>query len=405
VNVLNLAPFNVWDLGYGKGRASTYLPLKGLADAGHGVWWLTHLDEVAPGDDGRLREDGIEVARFRLPVQGSKRPGLAIPASKLHSVSFTIGSFRAAYGLARRSRPDLIYAHQLLSAFPAFLLAQALRMPYAVKAYGFFPEIFQSTLYWGKLALRLPASLYVLTNDGTSAERIAIAHGAPPGKIAFLVNGIDKDLPAKADLSLKARLAPRGEKIVLAAFRLVAWKRVDLLVRAIPQVVEENPSVVFVIVGEGPEKESLITLCASLGVSRWVRFEGAVPNEQIPSYMCAADIFTSLNETSNLGNPLLEAMCCGKAVIAADTGTTSDVVKHGLSGILLEDSALDRLPMEILRLLGDDSLRDSLGQSARQFILHNWPTWDERVAQEVQLLENVVNSHEQAKARRQEPGS
>jgi len=399
VNILNLAPFNVWDLGYRKGRASTYLPLKGLADAGHGVWWLTHVEEVGSGDDARLRQDGIEVVRFELAAERTQRRGLALPLSKLHSIFFIVACFRAGYPLARRIRPDLIYAHQLLSAFPAFLLAQTLRIPYAVKAYGFFPQIFQSPLYWGKLAFKLPASLYVLTNDGTSADRIALSHGVHRGKIAFLLNGIDKDLPCKADPSLKRRLAPNGQKIVLAAFRLVSWKRVDLLVRAVPQVVEQNPNVVFVIVGEGPEKESLISLCENLGVSRFVRFEGAVPNEQIPSYMCAADIFTSLNETSNLGNPLLEAMCCGKAVIAANTGTTSDVIRHGLNGILLEDNVLDRLPSEILRLLGDDSLRESLGQAARQFILDNWPTWEERVTQEVQLLEDVVERHRRAATR------
>jgi glycosyltransferase involved in cell wall biosynthesis len=395
MKIINLASFNVWDLGYGRGRASTYLPLKGLADAGHGVWWLTSLEELCEGDDAQLRQDGIEVVRFRSATSGSTTRGLGAAISKLGSLAFALACFRRAYALSRRIHPDVIYAHQLLAAFPAFLLSRVLRIPYVVKAYGFFPGIFERPLYWGKLAFKLPASLYILVNDGTSADEIALSHGVPADKIAFLVNGIDKDLPHHGDPALKHRLAPHGQKIVLSAFRLVAWKRVDLLVRAVPKVVQHYRDVVFVIVGDGPQREPLAALSRELGVPDFVRFEGAVPNEKIPSYMCAADIFASLNATSNLGNPLLEAMCCGKAVLAVNTGSTSDVMSHMVDGVLLEDEDLDELPAEILRLLGDDELRESLGAAAREFIVHNWPTWEERVAQEVHLLEEVVRHHRQ----------
>lgn len=399
MNILNLAPFNVWDLGYGRGRASTYLPLKGLADAGHRVWWLTSAEETAKGDDAKLIQDGINVVRFKVPVPTASRGVQAIVLSKLHASVFVLSCLTKAYELSRQIQPDLLYAHQLIAAFPAFLLSRALRVPYVVKAYGFFPGIFKQRLYWGKLAFKLTADLYVLVNDGTSADRIALSHGVPKEKIAFLVNGIDKQLPQKADLSLKHQLAPAGQKIVLATCRLVAWKRVDLLIKAVSEVTRGDSNVVFVIVGDGPDTQRLVALAKQLGISGFVRFEGAVPGVDIPSYMCAADIFTSLNATSNLGNPLLEAMCCGKPVIALNTGTTSDVITHGVNGILLEEAEIDRLPSEILRLIDDDALRQSLGETARQFILENWPSWDERVAEEVRLIEDVVQRHHQGMSR------
>lgn len=390
MNILNVATFNVWDLGYGKGRVSTYLPLKGLLDTGHKVWWLTSAEEVTRGDDARLKRDGIEVIRFKASAPISEGRVLGKLLSKLRSLVFMLDCFTQAYRLSRQIRPDLIYAHQLMAAWPAFLLSQALRIPYVVKAYGFFPDIFEQRLYWGKLAFKLPASLYVLVNDGTSADRIVLSYGVPQEKIAFLANGIDKNLPEKADSLLKPQLAPAGQKIVLSAVRLVPWKRVDLLIRAVPDVVRRDGNVVFVIVGDGPERERLVAMSEELGVSDFVRFEGARPNARMASYMCAADVFASLNATSNLGNPLLEAMCCGTPVIALDTGATSDVVRHGRNGILLEEAERDRLPSEILRLIDDDALRQSLGQAARQFILENWPSWEERVAQEVELIEGVV---------------
>ena len=86
-------------------------------------------------------------------------------------------------------------------------------------------------------------------------------------------------------------------------------------------------------------------------------------------------------------------MCLGKPVIALNTGTTSDLIKHLENGILLEPDQIDGLPQLILDLLNDEDLRQSLGKAARQFILENWPTWEERVAQEVRLIEEVVAHH------------
>ena len=88
-----------------------------------------------------------------------------------------------------------------------------------------------------------------------------------------------------------------------------------------------------------------------------------------------------------------------KYAVAVNSGTTSDVITHGVNGILLEEAEIDRLPSEISRLLDDDALCRSLGKAARQFILDNWPSWEERVAQEVHLLEEVVKRHRERAGR------
>jgi len=401
MNILNLAPFNVWDLGYGKGRVSTYLPLKGLADAGHRVWWLTSLDEVSEGDDSSLEGDGIKVVRFRVPSSTATTGARAAILSKLHSWAFLLSGFAKAYALTRHFRPDLICAHQLIAAFPAFCLSRLLGVPYTVKTYGFFGELFAQRLYWGKYAFRLPASLYILVNDGTSGDEIAHSFGVPDHRIAFLVNGIDKNLATKADQSLRQRLAPNGERIILSVYRLVPSKQIHMLIDAIPQIVSQRSDVRFVIVGDGPERARLMSLADRLGVSEYVQFEGSVPNEMVPSYLAGADLLVSLNSASSIANPVLEAMCYGTAVIALNTGTTSDLIVDGENGILLETDEIAELPRVVLEALDDDRRRGSLGKAARQFIIDNWPTWEERVAQEVQLLEGVVKSHRRARARKE----
>lgn len=395
MRILNLSHFNVWDLGYGKGRPSTYLPLKGLVDSGHRLWWLTSAEETETGDDAKLMRDRIKVVRFKVPVPVPDKRLLGALLSKFYSSAFVLTCFAAGYILARKVQPDLICAHNLIAAFPAFLLSRTLGIPYIVKTYGFFTGLFEKRSYWGKYAFKLPASLYILVNDGTGGDKIARSFGVPADKIAFLVNGIDKDLPSRADLSLRDKLAPHAERIVLSFYRLVPQKQVHLLIEALPQIVKQNSNILFVIAGDGSDRPRLVNLCQELGVSRFVRFEGAIPNSMAPGYMSSADILVSLNSGSSIANPVLEAMCCGKPVIALNTGTTSDLIKHLENGVLLETHELHTLPQVVLSLLDDEELCRSLGKAARQFMLQNWPSWEERVAQEVGLIEGVVERHRQ----------
>ena len=100
-------------------------------------------------------------------------------------------------------------------------------------------------------------------------------------------------------------------------------------------------------------------------------------------YLQRADVFISLYSASNLGNPLFEAMRCGKAIITVDTGTTGSVIKNEANGILLPEKELSCLHKEICRLLSDENERKRLGNGAKRFADENFRTWDERVAAEI----------------------
>ena len=77
-------------------------------------------------------------------------------------------------------------------------------------------------------------------------------------------------------------------------------------------------------------------LARDLDVSENVRFAGAVPQQDVVSYMHAADAFLAVADLSNVGNPLLEAMACGMCIVAVDAGDTRDLIEDGLRGRLVE---------------------------------------------------------------------
>ena len=100
--------------------------------------------------------------------------------------------------------------------------------------------------------------------------------------------------------------------------RLQAGKRVNLAIDALAEVVKSHPEAKLVAVGYGEEKRNLEEQVCALGLEKHVIFTGRISHELVYDYLQRADVFLSLYSASNLGNPLFEAMRCGKAIITVE---------------------------------------------------------------------------------------
>ena len=124
-----------------------------------------------------------------------------------------------------------------------------------------------------------------------------------------------------------------------------------------------------------------------LKMENFITFAGAVPHSDVMKYMSLGDIFVSLYDLSNVGNPLLESMALGKCIVTLENGGTSSIVKDQINGILLNPDKLDTLPDVIISLLDDDERRNRLGQNAKAFALNSFWTWDDRMKREIAEVE------------------
>lgn len=79
-----------------------------------------------------------------------------------------------------------------------------------------------------------------------------------------------------------------------------------------------------------------------------------------------ADIFLSVNDLGNVGNPLLEAMVCGKCIVTLNNGDTDRLIHDRENGMLLEMDQLPKLPRVICDLLRNGEMRRELGQKAKE---------------------------------------
>jgi 1,2-diacylglycerol 3-alpha-glucosyltransferase len=129
----------------------------------------------------------------------------------------------------------------------------------------------------------------------------------------------------------------KDETILISVGRLAPEKNWDTLLRAFAKTRAEHPNVRLVLIGDGNARQSLEALAAELGITDQVTFTGALPFDEVPRYLKAADAFAFASVTETQGLVTIEAMAAGLPVVAVDGPGTRDIVEHGKQGFLVEN--------------------------------------------------------------------
>jgi len=205
----------------------------------------------------------------------------------------------------------------------------------------------------GNLAARADR---VIVPSAFLAETVA-GWGVAPSCIRIIHNAIDPSVPVPMDRDER----PNGPTIVTVG-RLVTWKGVDDLIRAVSAL----PSDVHLsIVGDGPEEPRLRDLADALGSASRIRFFGRVDRRRALTIVAASDVFALNSTYEGLPHVVLEAMQLGVPVVATAVGGTGEVVRDGENGLLVPSGDLGALQGALARLLSDERLRRTIGTAGR----------------------------------------
>jgi glycosyltransferase involved in cell wall biosynthesis len=164
--------------------------------------------------------------------------------------------------------------------------------------------------------------------------------------------------------------SPQDKFNLLFVGRLVRRKGVDVLLNAATHLAGDSRLRIN-IVGEGPERASLMNEAERLGVTDFVKFEGGVSSERIAGFFESCDalvlpaIVTESGETEGLGVVLLEAMGYGKPVIASDAGGITDIVIDGKTGVLSRAGDARALAEAIREAMDDPSCMQRLSENGK----------------------------------------
>jgi rhamnosyl/mannosyltransferase len=190
-----------------------------------------------------------------------------------------------------------------------------------------------------------------------------------PGQIREVIPyGFDAAAFAWSDLARARRAAlaaaPPARPVVFTVGRHVYYKGFDVLIRALRTVDAE-----LWIGGRGPMTEHYRAAAHGAGVADRVRFLGFVPDEELVAYYDACDVFCmpSTERAEQFGLVQLEAMHCGKPVVATRLGTGVEyVTRDGVNGLLVAPRDEAALAAALNRLLADPALRRQYGEAGRQ---------------------------------------
>jgi glycosyltransferase involved in cell wall biosynthesis len=159
---------------------------------------------------------------------------------------------------------------------------------------------------------------------------------------------------------------------VIAVGRLLARKGIDLLIRAVAQLVPRYRQVHLLLVGSGPEEESLRRLTNELGIDSSVTFLGNVPRADVPRLLQSAQVYCHPARWDNVPFAPLEAMACGLPSLVSSAGGLPDIV--GEAGIVHAAGDENALAHHLFELLSTPRLRRSLGAAARARVVEHF-TW------------------------------
>jgi glycosyltransferase involved in cell wall biosynthesis len=200
-------------------------------------------------------------------------------------------------------------------------------------------------------ALARGVAVHVAVGDG-AARTIEGLIGLPAGSMRTIHNGVDPALPPAA--------APLAEAPVVGALaRFSPGKRLDLLVRALPEL----PGVTAVLVGDGPERAALERLALELGVGDRVVFAGWRADAR--ALLATFDALVVPSDYESLPLVILEAMFAGVPVVATDVGSVSEAVLDGETGRTVPVDDAGALA-EALRGVLEPGAAQTLGERARE---------------------------------------
>ena len=251
----------------------------------------------------------------------------------------TVPSFPTFLKAVKSSKIVHAHGHPYLTSLTAAKLAKLCNRPFVLTQHNtfidynnFFDHVERlNDLTVGKQNLNSADKIIAISS---ATKDYVLRLGAKPSKVKVVYNGVDlarfRPIAGKREELRKKRGIAQNAIVILTVRRLVYKNGVDTLIDAVNIAVKKNPRIVFLVVGKGPDMESVKLQIAKLGIEANFRLAGFVSDEDLPSYYNAADLFV-LPSKSGEGLPLvaLEAMACGLPVIATDVG--------GIREILMED--------------------------------------------------------------------
>lgn len=286
-----------------------------------------------------------------------------------------IKNFFTVFKFLVRVRCDVVHAQYVFPSALWGLAGKILRIPVVVtshgvdiqkdKSIGYGMRLYRSLAMYIWLTLKL-IDIHIVVSK--SMVKDAIEAGSNPSKIQVVYNGINtRKASLLGDIETVEKYGIRKEDfVILYLGRLHPKKSPEDVVKAFPRVVQKVPNAKLVIADKGSEEAKLKKLVEELKLQGKVIFTGFVSENEKWSLLKRCDVFVLPSIVEAFGIALIEAMACGKPVIATRVGPFPEIIKNGETGILVPAHSPSDLADAIINLAQDPKKECLLGKKQKK---------------------------------------
>ncbi len=376
----------------GAPAARVYELSKRWVEWGHEVQVLTafpnHPTGVVPREYRRrmrrlsMREqvDGIEVVRTWLYPAPNRRP---IERIVNYSSFFLSTCVRGLF----LKKPDVVIgtSPQLLVGLAGWWISRLTGCPFVFEVRDLWPESLVASGIGNENSFfidglhRLASFLYrrchrVVVVTQAFKDVLVRERKCPEEKIEVVENGVEteKFCPISNSYDLRRQLG-LGGKFVVSYIGTIGYAHgLEVIVRAAELIQKAAPDVLFLLVGEGAEKETLRRSAESKRFKN-VLFIDQQPRETIPSFLNASDVCLVLLRgaelfTTVLPSKMLEAMACARPIVLGVDGYARQILDRAQAGIYVRPEDPQGLVQAVLALYRDRTRGSKLGENGREFV-------------------------------------
>lgn len=322
---------------------------------------LSHIDNIDIHVI-TLGDKNVTLKKDALSIHVVKRP---VPLPKIFTIPIDVYLLSRAVG---KLNPDIVHVHGTYYPYSLFAASIAEKYPTLLTIHGLmqtevhltsFPYNLFKWMFCYLEKLALQRVKYVLV---CSIAMKDVLSGMTNAKIYVNPNGIDLD----GLQSIPAMAITHSSPSILFVGVLEKIKGVDVLLKALPLIKQTIPDIQLYILGKGSQETELKKMVRNLRLEDNVKFMGYVSGTKKFSFYKSVDLFVLPSVYETFGIVLLEAMACGKAIVASRVGGIPAIVDDGMTGLLFESGNENDLAKKVICLLQDTEQREKLGATGQE---------------------------------------
>ncbi len=349
--------------------------------------------------------DGVDVLRtWLLPLPNRRSYERVLNYSSFLFSAAVVGSFL--------ERPDVVIATspQLLVGLAGWWISRLKAVPFVFEVRDLWPEslaavgvgnpnsILHRTLAAVANFLYRNADHIVVV---TSAfKTYLVEHGqVAEEKISVIENGVNTHLfcPHSPSEEIRRQIAAEDKFVVSYIGTMGMAQGLETVLDAARILQSRAPNVRFMLVGEGAEKQALVSRAISMGLDN-LTFLDQQDREKVPAFICSSDVCLVMLKKAELfktvlPSKLLEFMACGRPVLLGVNGEARRIMDDAGAGIFVEPENAEDLADKIVQLAANPGLREVLARNGRAYVVRQFSR-QQTASRYITVLQNLLRRDE-----------